>query len=481
MVFLRIFGLVLLMALALLPAQAQESDGTCPALVSEALSSIGSACSGAMRNSACYGYDRVSATFFEVQPDDLFDQAGDQAELGLVQTIRTAGLDPANGVWGLAMLHLQANIPEALPGQALTFLLMGDVEVENAVPQGETVTLAPVTANTNANIRSGPGTNFNVLGSAAVGQAFDADGLSADGQWVRINFNGEPAWINITLVTGDTSTLTTAQEGANLTPMQAIYLKTGLNAIECADAPASSLVVQGPQGLTVNFSVNGAQVEIGSTVVFQANEGDDGEAGRMQIAVLDGHAIADGVYIPTGHTSEVELDEEGLVVTETWTDAAPMTDEELSLYEPIAQLDGLPLAYDITLPTPQEIEEAALVDNPASSDIPAGAYDDYTAIMRLMEEYGLSPEEMATLSPEELQSRVMALMSDPEFQAFMAEYGDGSFDPSDFMFDDMGDAGGFDDFYDDGGGDPGFPDDGSGDPGFPDDGGGDPGFPNDGG
>ncbi len=207
MIFLRILGLTLLLALAILPAQAQESNETCPALVDQALASIGSACSGAVRNSACYGYDRVNATFFEAQPDDVFDQPGDQTELGLVQTIRTAGLDTANGVWGLAMLQLQANIPEALPGQALTFLLMGDVEVDNSVPPSEPVTIAQVTANTNANFRSGPGTNYNVLGSASPGQVFDADGLSADGQWARIDFNGNSAWLNLDLVAGDTIAL----------------------------------------------------------------------------------------------------------------------------------------------------------------------------------------------------------------------------------------------------------------------------------
>jgi hypothetical protein len=456
MVLLRIVGLGLLLALAILPAHAQDANETCPALVEQALASIGNACSGAARNSACYGFDRVNATFFEAQPDNVFAQPGDLAELALVQAIRTAGLDIENNIWGLAMLQLQANIPAALPGQALTFLLMGDVEIENAVPQGNPVVIVPVTATTNANIRSGPGTNFNVLGSTSSGQTFDADGLSADGQWVRIAFNGQAGWINITLVTGDTSALNVAEEGASLTPMQAIYLRTGLSTIECDNVPASSLVVQGPRGLTVNFTVNGAEVEIGSTVVFQTRE-DENATGKMEIAVLDGHAIADGVFIPTGHTAEVELDEEGLVIEETWTEAEPMTEEELAAYAPFAELDGLPLAYTIELPTPEEIEQAAEPDEDdfAGGDLPFPFFGDYQALMALMARYGLSPEEMESLSPEELQSRMMAMANDPEFQAIVAalegEMDDSEFDDTgedDFSFPE--DDGSFDDGGDNG-------------------------------
>jgi hypothetical protein len=446
MKILRLLPCLLLLALAVVPAQAQDANATCPTLVSEALASIGSVCSGAVRNSACYGYDRVNATFFQAQPDDLFAKPGDQTELGVIQTIRTAGLDPENGVWGLALLQLQANIPDALPGQSLTFLLMGDVEVQNAVTANEIV-IVPVTATTNANLRSGPGTNFNVLGSSAAGQSFNADGLSADGQWVRIDYQGEPAWISLSLVTGDTGTLNVAQEGDTLAPMQAIYLKTGLGAVECEGAPASSLVVQGPQGLTVNFSVNGAQVEIGSTVVFQAGEGSDGAPGAMQIAVLDGHAVADGVYIPTGHTSEVELDEEGLVIEDTWTEPDPFSEEERDLFAPFEELDGLPLAYDIELPTDEEIAEAALLaeeETAVDPDLPFAFGGDYELIMALLAEYGLTEDQIAGLSPEELQARVMALSEDPDFLALMEAFSDESF-------------GDFGDFSE---GDPGFPDDG---------------------
>jgi len=39
--------------------------------------------------------------------------------------------DQVNGVWGLAVMQLQPNIPDTLPGQNVTFLLFGDTEIED--------------------------------------------------------------------------------------------------------------------------------------------------------------------------------------------------------------------------------------------------------------------------------------------------------------------------------------------------------------
>ena len=43
----------------------QETQTSCPALVQQALDSVGGNCGDLARNSACYGYDDVLATFGE--------------------------------------------------------------------------------------------------------------------------------------------------------------------------------------------------------------------------------------------------------------------------------------------------------------------------------------------------------------------------------------------------------------------------------
>lgn len=53
----------------------------------------------------------------------------------------------------------------------------------------------------NMNVRRGPGTNYVVLGQAAVGEKFDINGKNAAGTWWRISFDGKNAWIYAPYVT----------------------------------------------------------------------------------------------------------------------------------------------------------------------------------------------------------------------------------------------------------------------------------------
>ncbi len=119
-------------------ATAQGSGNTCPAVVEAALSNVNRACNALGRDEACYGNTRVEATFWEPQDELIFSAPADRAPLRDLHTIATAPLNTQTGEWGLALLNLQANLPDTLPGQAVTFLLMGDASLENAVLPEET-------------------------------------------------------------------------------------------------------------------------------------------------------------------------------------------------------------------------------------------------------------------------------------------------------------------------------------------------------
>ncbi len=56
-------------------------------------------------------------------------------------------------------------------------------------------------ASRNMNVRSGPGTNYAVIGYAITGQEYDITGKNADGSWWRIDFDGDDAWIYAPYVT----------------------------------------------------------------------------------------------------------------------------------------------------------------------------------------------------------------------------------------------------------------------------------------
>ncbi|MCA9912022.1 MAG: hypothetical protein KC496_01680, partial [Anaerolineae bacterium] len=241
------------------------AQGDCPSIAEQAIAAADTLCSDLGRNQACYGNVLLSAEPQIGVTTLQFEQAGDIADLENIQSIELSGMNTPTGTWGVAILSVQANLPDTLPGQNVTFVLFGDVTLENA-----------------------------------------------------------------------------AEEGQN--PMQAFYLRTGIGDSACEEAPDSGMLVQTPDGVdSVSFTANGVDVEIGSTVFFQAEAEDN-----MNVSTVEGTAILDfdGESYP--------------VIAGTWLQV-PMGGELLPTGRP-----ELPQGYETQrfsrLPTrvlPREIELAA--------------------------------------------------------------------------------------------------------------------------
>ncbi|MCB9449867.1 MAG: LysM peptidoglycan-binding domain-containing protein [Anaerolineaceae bacterium] len=113
---------------------------TCDELVTSALSTVGAACDGLNRNEACYGH-RLVNTVMNAGVTTPFDSSGDIAQLTAFQSIITTPLDDIQQTWGIAVLKAQANLPDTLPGENVTFLLIGDAELRGVSPHMDAVTL----------------------------------------------------------------------------------------------------------------------------------------------------------------------------------------------------------------------------------------------------------------------------------------------------------------------------------------------------
>jgi hypothetical protein len=102
----------------------------CQGILTRAMNTIQSTCDGLGRNKACYGNNKVT-----VEPNDgvdlKFDAIGDRASIQDIHRLATSPLDTTAGTWGLSLLKLQANLPDSLPGQNITFLVFGNTSVEN--------------------------------------------------------------------------------------------------------------------------------------------------------------------------------------------------------------------------------------------------------------------------------------------------------------------------------------------------------------
>lgn len=286
-----VLWLVLLLgALVFLPA-AQAQSNTCPGLVERAMSEIGTNCASLGRNSACYGFNNVLADFDTDVPDNYFSVPSDRAELSSLRSIQTAPLNETAGTWGIATLNVQANLPGALPGQSVVFILLGNSELENAVPADEALILPEepleVTALRAIALRRDPSSRAEVVGTIAGGTPLLADGTSPDGNWLRVFFVADrlaSAWVNTGDVQADSIDDLPVIRPDSRTPMQAFRFQTNVGGVDCSQAP-SALFVQGPEDIEVDISANGVDIRIGSSIILRTLED-----GSLQIFVISGGA-----------------------------------------------------------------------------------------------------------------------------------------------------------------------------------------------
>lgn len=287
-------ALALLLTIAVLPptpvTQAQEGEASCPAIVQLAIDTTHESCDETGLNRACYGHLLIDARARANVEDFTFIQPGDQADLLALESLRLSNMDPINGVWGIALMRLQAHMLYAAPREVM-LLLFGDVEMENAV---EPPALAPVTVGGSGfvNVRLRPSVRAGVVGTLAAGQMVTANGRLEDDSWVRVALpdSGRVGWLSAELL-ADLEPLAALDvveaDSVYYGPMQAFYLQTGENTASlCPEAPPNGLLIQTPEGMAeVNLLLNEVNIQLRATAFVDARPG-----GAMRITVLEGWA-----------------------------------------------------------------------------------------------------------------------------------------------------------------------------------------------
>lgn len=346
----RIYRLISILftasVLLLLPIHALMQD-ICPPLVKQALTEVGENCSDLSKNSACYGFNRVEATFSQSVADDFFSKPADLADIVSLSSINTVPLDTETNLWGVAVMSIQANIPNSLPGQSVRFIMLGDVSVDNAVPADQAAQAAePVTVTTlvNANVRTRGSRNSNIITSVAAGTELSADGVSEDSAWLRVVVNENMlGWISRDLVDASAELASLPTINANSqSPMQAFYFRTGIGQPSCNEAP-SALVVQGPENIHVNITANGVGIEIGSTITLRTLD-----ENTIQLVTLHGSAKTGNLTVPVGFAATAKLDSDGKAAP--FGGLHPLTQDELDALKWLEDIPDDVLNYPITIP-----------------------------------------------------------------------------------------------------------------------------------
>lgn len=264
---------------------AQVGDDANARLVRRALSEIGTSCAKLAENTACYGFRDVTAVFSGV-PAPTFDKPGDRADLTSLQSLHTSALNAANGVFGIAVLKVRANLHGALPQTAI-FTMIGDVELTNEVTPAEALVLTdPVAAQTAgaAQIVAGPGADAAVLGTVDAGTTLQVDGLSPDGAWARVLYQDGIGWVSRAALdpAADLSALPVIRADSK-TPLQVFSFRTAGDAATSLTVPPSVLVVQSPEGIPVEIVANGIKLRVNG-VAFLRTTPD----GRLQVIAANG-------------------------------------------------------------------------------------------------------------------------------------------------------------------------------------------------
>lgn len=363
--------LVCLIVLGVQIVLAQDAQ-TCIPLIDQHLQAIGQDCSALGADTACYGSDVVNATFADSSLAGQFSQPGDRVSVDQLQSLQTAVLDPTLKQWGLAVMNVQADVPMAHEGQALTFVLLGDVTVDNLVsPDSALKMVEPIQAHTmvQANVRDTPSLKSNVIASAPVGSDMQVDALSADQQWVRVMYRGQVAWVSRNLVASDASLAGLPVIGSSSqSVMQDFTFHTGTGLAACDGALPALLLVQGPQNIPVTITANGAEIRISSTIVMWITPDNE-----LRVMVLSGGARIGNLSLPPGFTTKAKLSADGSSIDGPWQNVRPMTPDERAVLQGLQHLPEGVMSYAVNIPTADDVQQTLVALASAAGGARAGA------------------------------------------------------------------------------------------------------------
>jgi hypothetical protein len=262
-------------------------------------------CGGIGRGKACYGHIQLDA---QPQPhvnQFVFDSEGDIVNVAEVRTLRLSAMDQTSGRWGVALMRFQANLPQ---DQNATLVLFGNVELNN---MATTVPQIHIASPVSSDVLLNPTLDAPVIGVMTPKIWVTANGRSLDNTWLRVHLpSGESGWITRSAMAykGSLSHLDVVEASAtDYGPMQALYLNSYENSTVCSEAPASGILIQTPEGeAEVNLLINEVNIQIGSTVYFQAIPGEN-----LTVTVVEGMAgvSSQGVvrYVPAGTQVDVPM------------------------------------------------------------------------------------------------------------------------------------------------------------------------------
>lgn len=167
------------------------------------------------------------------------------------------------------------------------------------------------------NVRSGPGTNYGLVGTANLGEAFDITGRNADGSWYQICcVNGQQGWVSAELTDEDNEELApvvdapAAPQAVAAAPTQAPVAAAPAPAAEPTATPAPAAPAPAADACA-GIGGDGCKFKLRGGPSFAANGG--GEL-KLQLAFV--HSGVDGGQPQGSYFVWVEKDGQKLPISD---------------------------------------------------------------------------------------------------------------------------------------------------------------------
>jgi hypothetical protein len=107
----------------------QADTGECPVFVKDAMQETLLQCARTPRNRICYGNSdaqlEAKAGFTNIR----FQKPGDTVRVEQVSSLSLAALNAETQAWGMAVMRVQANLPDTATNEYVTIVLFGDVQL----------------------------------------------------------------------------------------------------------------------------------------------------------------------------------------------------------------------------------------------------------------------------------------------------------------------------------------------------------------
>ena len=288
-------------------------------------------CADLERNSLCYGHSQVDAGFAGDSTPADFDAPGARASVAQLKSLETSTLDVESGQWGLAIMNLQANLPQSRPGPGVIILLAGDAVLGHEVDLSEideisealsTVALLPAPRFSQA------ARIAEELGHLQKDEIALVDARTRAGDWLRLVNAGAVSWVERDhLAPLQAMESLPVVDVADPFAMKAFSFSSARGITDCDEAEPL-LAIQSPETSSVNLTVNGVDIHVQSLVSFQqihrnalsmtVHRGSATTA--FGNTVLAGNTVV-GILASTGGGKTTILD---------WSGALPVSNAELA-------------------------------------------------------------------------------------------------------------------------------------------------------